>query len=362
MKYFFSIFFLISFFASAQTKHTSKPKKSANAPTTTMASDGYIISGHIKGFPDGTAVSFLNEQTGVPEQQALIKEGKFEIKGKMEHPALIGMVIGTLPTAVSIFLDNSKVKITGDKSALDNLSIIGSPSHTLFTNYVNAIHPYEKIFQPDAEYDSIAIQKVSRISEEFVQKNPNSYVSPIAIIRFYQASEDGVKAEKLYNLMPDAVKNTPYASYANTQIQESKINPLGSLVADFSQPDTTGTPIKISSYRGKYVLLDFWASWCRPCRQENPNVVAAYNRFKSKNFTILCISLDQAKAAWVDAIRMDNLRWSHISDLKGWGNSVAGMFHITSIPQNLLLDPDGKIIAKNLRGSRLDRKLEALLK
>jgi thiol-disulfide isomerase/thioredoxin len=110
------------------------------------------------------------------------------------------------------------------------------------------------------------------------------------------------------------------------------------------------------------VLIDFWASWCRPCREENPNVVNAFKKYASKNFTVLGVSLDQAKPAWISAIKMDGLTWTHISDLKGWQNDVAGMFHITSIPQNLLIDPQGKIIAKNLRGEALDSKLESLLK
>ena len=126
--------------------------------------------------------------------------------------------------------------------------------------------------------------------------------------------------------------------------------------------DTAGKKISITSLRGKYVLIDFWASWCRPCREENPNVVNAYKKYASKNFTVLGVSLDQAKPAWINAIKMDGLTWTHISDLKGWQNDVAGMFHITSIPQNLLIDPQGKIIAKNLRGEALDNKLESLLK
>ena len=133
-------------------------------------------------------------------------------------------------------------------------------------------------------------------------------------------------------------------------------------MADFTQPDTSGNPVSLASYRGKYVLVDFWASWCRPCRQENPNVVENYNRFKDKNFTVLGVSLDQAKPAWVNAIQMDGLTWVHVSDLQYWSNAVAKQLNITSIPQNFLIDPDGKIIAKNLRGPALERKLSAVLK
>jgi peroxiredoxin len=336
---------------------------SQSKKTTGIRTDNrFVISGNVTGYPDGTPVSFLNEQTNLPEKQASIEKGRFVIKGQMKEPGFKGLIFGDQPPVVPIFLDNSNVQISGDKNAIDKLLITGSPTHTLFTEYSSALKPYEKIFLPDAGFDANAVNNVEKISEEFVKKHPASYVAPLAVIRMFQVNQDGAKAEELYKLMPASVQSSGLGQYLNQQIQESKINPIGSVIKDFSQKDTSGKLVNVSSFRGKYVLLDFWASWCRPCRMENPNVVAAYNKFHNKNFTIIGVSLDQAKPAWLDAINMDGLRWNHVSDLKGWGNEVAAIFQIRSIPQNLLIDPDGKIIAKNLRGPVLENKLKELLK
>ncbi len=144
--------------------------------------------------------------------------------------------------------------------------------------------------------------------------------------------------------------------------EQAKKDVTGKPAPDFTLPDPDGKMIALSSLRGKYVLVDFWASWCMPCRQENPNVVAAYQNFKGKNFTVLGVSLDKEKAPWVRAIKDDNLTWPHVSDLKYWNSMVVPLYNIEGIPFNVLLDPEGKIIASNLRGRALSAKLQELLK
>jgi len=352
MKKIFVFLLVIPFMGFSQTK-----KK-----TEISADKGFVITGNVTGFADGTSVSFLNDQTGQPEKQTTVENGKFVIKGDMQEPGFKVLIFGEQPPAVPMFLDNSNVKISGDKNAIDKLSITGSPSNDEFIVYSDAMKPYMGIFQEGAAYDSNAIKAVDKISADFVNKHTNSYVAPLAVIRLLQATQNVAEAEQLFNMMPAKIRSSGLGQYINQQLEESKINAIGSVIKDFSQKDTSGNAVTISSFRGKYVLLDFWASWCRPCRMENPNVVAAYNKYHDKNFTILSVSLDQAKPAWLNAIKMDGLTWSHVSDLKGWGNEVATLFHIQSIPQNLLIDPNGKIIAKNLRGAVLENKLDAILK
>ncbi len=147
-----------------------------------------------------------------------------------------------------------------------------------------------------------------------------------------------------------------------TQPNSGSVVLVGSMAPDFTMNDAEAKPFSLSQLRGKYVLLDFWASWCKPCREENPNVVAAYNQFKDKNFTVLGVSLDEDKAAWQKAIAEDKLPWQHLSDLKTGNSGAATLYGVTGIPYNFLIDPQGKIIAANLRGAELQTKLSELIK
>ena len=197
----------------------------------------------------------------------------------------------------------------------------------------------------------------------FLKRNANSPVALYALQQYAGWDIDPAKVEPLFKALPASQQQLPSAVTLKDRIEISKKTAVGSYAMDFTQNDTLGNPVSLSSFKGKYVLVDFWASWCGPCRAENPNVVKAFNQYKDKNFTVLGVSLDRpnAKDKWLKAIHDDNLTWTQVSDLKYWDNGVAKQYGIRAIPQNLLIDPQGKIIAKNLSGEDLNEKLGEVL-
>jgi len=213
-----------------------------------------------------------------------------------------------------------------------------------------------------AKHKELQVQQKATL-KIFILSNPDSYLSLLALYSVAGPSPDPSEVDPLYNSLSDRLKATETARNLKKSLDGLRNTAIGVTAPDFTQNDVNGAPVKLSSFRGKYVLLDFWASWCGPCRQENPNVVKAYNKYKDKNFTIVGVSLDRpnGKAAWLAAIQNDGLNWTQVSDLKFWSNEVAALYSITSIPANFLIDPNGKIIARDLRGDDLENKLEEVL-
>ncbi|MGZ3874144.1 MAG: redoxin domain-containing protein, partial [Mucilaginibacter sp.] len=196
------------------------------------------------------------------------------------------------------------------------------------------------------------------LNKKFIQDNPDSFIS-LNLLPSYAYGADYVDIAPLFNGLTPAVKESESGKKFAALLPKIKSVALGATAPEFAEADTSGKIVTLSSFRGKYVLVDFWASWCGPCRQENPNVVKAFNHYKGQKFTVIGVSLDRpgARAKWLKAIHNDGLAWTQLSDLKFWDSKVAGLYAIRAIPQNFLLDPDGKIIAKNLRGDDLENKL-----
>jgi peroxiredoxin len=325
---------------------------------------------------DGNKVVLYNRATG-DHDSATVRDGKFVLtttfKGssryffysdyelKTKHGYTPFGIVITKPGTILVKADMenfSASKIKGSKENIDDLT------NKYGQELVNNRKPdtsdpkYKQLIQDYNDFSKARQKLESERLSKFITANPASFAA-VLLLDNYSTSLEPSTVEDLYATLTHKYKDTRNGKSIAKTIEARKITALGKIAPDFSEADTLGTPIKLSAFRGKYVLVDFWASWCGPCRAENPNLVKTFNRFKDKGFTVLSVSLDQPgkKDAWIGAIHKDNLTWTHVSDLKFWDNDVAVLYGVKAIPTNLLLDKDGKIVAKDLRGAELDKKL-----
>jgi peroxiredoxin len=354
-----------------------------------QAQKAVTLTGELKNIDNPIEKVFISYRSGSEniKDTAAVIDGKYQFNLKLEEPTLALLTPGYKSgTSLSggktkaVFLDMANMKMVQTDSFV-NVKMTGSKANDEFKKLVDARKTISgdrnKLMQQyaafakeqnregmksiEAKVDSID-DAVRKHTGAYIVKNPSSPIAVFALQQYAGYSIDAVEVEPLFKKLPKSAQATPSGKDLAKAIDVAKKTGVGQLAIDFTQNDTLGNPISLSSFRGKYVLLDFWASWCGPCRAENPNVVKAYNTYKSKGFDVLSVSLDKdsAKERWLKAIHDDNLTWTHVSDLQYWNNAVAKMYGIQSIPQNFLIDPQGKIIGKNLRGEELEKKLATI--
>lgn len=340
---------------------------------------GFTLNGSLSGFPDGTKLYLEDVTSGMGQMMdsSQVQSGQFQFKGQLpEGVRKVWVRTKDFSDYKSFWLENAVIQFQAQKGKFRQAEIKGSATHLSESQFYASLTPYDKkvdslqtLRQKDTSKVQRALlkQQISQLEEQkkqqvvaFIQNNPNSILS-IYQMSIWATTWGRDLSGELYAKLSPAIKDTYYGQNVGAYITLNQDIKIGGPFADFEQENLQGQKVKLSDYRGKVVLLDFWAAWCGPCRADNPKLVATYQEFHEQGFEVLGVSLDTRKEHLQEAIVKDKLPWTNVSDYKGDKNRVALIYGVTGIPDNFLIDKNGNIVARGLRGEQLKEKLKTLL-
>lgn len=355
------------------------PALMLSCTTTGKKAKPFTLKGEITAYESGW-IHMLKREKGqfITLDSTMVETGVFTFTGQLEQPLLVYLRLEGQQNYVTFFLEPGDINLSVSVDDLGNPAVTGSKSQEVYQTFQDDMKSYDrklsKIYSDYLEaqkdenqalmdelkqqYDSTDQEKNAYIVR-YIKDNSNSVVSAfIALRNLYMLELSDL--EGIVAGFDPGILESSYGIDLNERLTKLRNVQIGKQAPDFTMNDSIGNPVALSSLSGKYLLIDFWASWCGPCRRENPNVVAAYQKYHAHGFDILGVSLDNSRDNWIKAIHDDNLTWHHVSDLAGWGNEAAALYAVNSIPSSVLLDPNGVIIARNLREEALHEKLEEI--
>ncbi len=343
--------------------------------------EGFKINVNLDGAQGKVLLEDNIEGAWIPIDTADVVDGVAVLEGEVTMPSAYYLSLAGQRAKALIFVENANMTVDGKVDSINQVKVTGSETHDEFEALNSKIQGISKkymalyqesraaIAQGDTAKGRVLMDEVNELyesvgvmQEDFVKENPSSYVTPFLLSRL-KYEKDAEELNAMIKALDSKLLEVQIIKDLQAHIEKMLVVSVGKTAPDFTQNDADGNPIKFSDIYSKneLTLLDFWASWCNPCRQENPNVVAVFNDYKDQGFSVFGVSLDRDKDSWLKAIEDDNLTWNHVSDLAYWNNAAAKLYAVNSIPSSLLVDKNGKIIAKNARGEELKKVVAEFL-